>query len=124
MGVEKTWGEYTKLKDAAKPLTREEMVVLLVNVLGADLTDVQSSVSFKDNASISPNARAAVAYAVNIGLIKGVDGNKFRSKSNFNSRADGCCSVSLHATHEQDLITKIKSIIKSISNRLRLTFES
>lgn len=77
LGAEKEWSQYAAMKGATDVLGREEMVVLMVNALDVDLSGVKTQLSFKDQEKISADARAAVAFAVNNGLIKGVDGNKF-----------------------------------------------
>lgn len=77
MGKEKDWSEYTKAADGTKVLSREEMVLMMVSAMGVDLNKVESGLRFKDKDRISAHAQAAVAYAFDHGLIKGVDGNKF-----------------------------------------------
>jgi len=73
----KTWEQRIAEPGARNPITREKLVVLLAQALQADLSQANASLGFKDEARISQDAKAAVAYAVNKGLIKGSDDNTF-----------------------------------------------
>ncbi|WP_327195422.1 S8 family serine peptidase [Paenibacillus alvei] len=73
----KTWEQRIAEPGARNPITREKMVVLLAQALKADLSQSNASLGFKDEARISQDAKAAVAYAVSKGLIKGSDNNTF-----------------------------------------------
>ena len=53
-------------------ILREQMCVMLVNALGDQAPDIESSsMSFKDKNSISSYAKTAVAKAVKAGFIAG-----------------------------------------------------
>ncbi|GAE09695.1 minor extracellular serine protease [Paenibacillus sp. JCM 10914] len=69
------WETRSKEAGAKNPLTREEMVVMIAEALKIDST--AGSLSFQDIHLISEDARAAVAFAVEKGLVKGVNGNRF-----------------------------------------------
>lgn len=69
------WETRSKEAGAKNPLTREDMVVLIAEALKIDSDS--GSLSFNDTNLISEDARAAVAFAVNQGLVKGVNGNRF-----------------------------------------------
>ena len=73
----KTWEDRITEPGARDPLTRQQMVVMLAQALGADLSKFGASPGFKDEALISKDAKAAVVFAVSKGLIKGINGNKF-----------------------------------------------
>ncbi|MCY9513374.1 S8 family serine peptidase [Paenibacillus apiarius] len=73
----KTWEDRITEPGARDPLTRQQMVVMLAQALGADLSQFGASLGFKDEALISKDAKAAVVFAVSKGLIKGINGNKF-----------------------------------------------
>lgn len=74
----KTWEQRIAEPGARNPITREKMVVLLVQALQVDLSQVNASLEFKDESYIhSQDAKAAVAYAVSKGLIKGSGDNTF-----------------------------------------------
>ncbi|WP_195575976.1 S8 family serine peptidase [Paenibacillus sp. 1001270B_150601_E10] len=73
----KTWEQRTKEPGARNPITRENMVVMLVQALKADLSQSSTPLGFADEARISRDAKAAVAYAASKGFIKGTNGNKF-----------------------------------------------
>jgi minor extracellular serine protease Vpr len=75
VGSEKAWSEYAKISGANKPLTREEMVTMIVEKLEVDLSTVEGELTFNDQDMISKEAKAAVLFAVQNGLIKGVNGN-------------------------------------------------
>lgn len=75
----KTWEQRIAEPGARNPITREKLVVLLAQALQADLSQANASLGFKDEARISQDAKAAVAYAVSKGLIKGSDDNTFNS---------------------------------------------
>ena len=69
------WETRSKEAGAKNPLTREDMVVMIAEALKID--SEASSLSFNDTNLISEEARAAVAFAVKEGLVKGVNGNRF-----------------------------------------------
>ncbi|MHA2857043.1 S8 family serine peptidase [Paenibacillus lautus] len=69
------WETRSKEVGAKHPLTREDMVVMIAEALKMD--SETASLSFSDTNLISEDARAAVAFAVNEGLVKGVSGNRF-----------------------------------------------
>lgn len=69
------WETRSKEAGAKHPLTREDMVVMIAEALKMD--SKTASLSFSDTNLISEDARAAVAFAVNEGLVKGVNGNRF-----------------------------------------------
>lgn len=69
------WETRSKEAGAKHPLTREDMVVMIAEALKMD--SKTASLSFSDTNLISEDARAAVAFAVNEGLVKGVSGNRF-----------------------------------------------
>lgn len=66
---------------AKELLRREEMVVMLVSAMDGQLEfeadTVELELPFADASAISKEARFAVAYAYDQGLIKGVSGNRF-----------------------------------------------
>lgn len=71
-GAKETWG--------TKKASREWIAKILVRALGkeAEAKAVASkATAFADNAKISAGARGFVTVAVDMGLTKGVDGNKF-----------------------------------------------
>lgn len=70
-----SWETRSQEPGARSALSREEMVVMIAEALEADLGGGQ--LSFQDAGSISPDARGAVAFAVNHGLVKGMNGNRF-----------------------------------------------
>lgn len=69
------WETRSKEAGAKNPLTREDMVVMIAEALKID--SEAGSLSFNDTNLISEDARAAVAFAVKEGLVKGVSGNRF-----------------------------------------------
>lgn len=69
------WETRSKEAGAKNPLTREDMVVMIAEALKIESDG--GSLSFNDTNLISEDARAAVAFAVNQGLVKGVNGNRF-----------------------------------------------
>lgn len=69
------WETRSKEAGAKNPLTREYMVVMIAEALKIDFD--AGSLSFNDTNLISEDARAAVAFAVREGLVKGVNGNRF-----------------------------------------------
>jgi subtilisin family serine protease len=77
LGSEKAWSEYAKMSGANKPLTREEMVTMIVEALDVDLSKVEGELTFNDQEKISKDAKAAVLFAVQNGIIKGAVGNLF-----------------------------------------------
>lgn len=70
-----SWEERSQEPGARAALTREEMVVMITGALGAELGT--GPLNFVDASSIASEAQAAVAFAVNNGLIKGMNGNRF-----------------------------------------------
>lgn len=65
------------------PATREWMAGLLVRAIGKQADAAASNgtaTSFADNASINKNYVGAINVAVKLGILKGVDGNKFDPK--------------------------------------------
>ncbi|MEC0241272.1 S8 family serine peptidase [Paenibacillus dokdonensis] len=76
-GQEKAWSQYATMAGASDILGREDMVVLMVNAMKADLKGEEMQLNFKDKDQISANAQAAVAYAVDKGLINGMSNNTF-----------------------------------------------
>lgn len=77
LGQEKDWSHYIAMTGANDILGREEMVVLMVNAMKVDLQGEGVQLNFKDKDQISASAQAAVAYAVNKGLINGMSNNTF-----------------------------------------------
>ncbi|MCY7487853.1 S8 family serine peptidase [Paenibacillus alvei] len=77
LGQEKEWSHYVTMAGANDILGRQEMVVLMVNAMKVDLQGEKVQLNFKDKDRISANAQAAVAYAVNKGLINGMSNNTF-----------------------------------------------
>lgn len=75
-GSGKTWKDRIAEPGARDPLTREKMVVMLVQALQLN-TDDAPALGFADQAKIGADARAAVAAAVSRGYIQGMGGNKF-----------------------------------------------
>ncbi|MBG9791557.1 serine protease [Paenibacillus dendritiformis] len=75
-GSGKTWKDRIAEPGARDPLTRENMVVMLVQALQLK-TDDAPALGFADQAKIGADARAAVAVAVSRGYIQGMGGNKF-----------------------------------------------
>ncbi|MGY5346022.1 S8 family serine peptidase [Paenibacillus glucanolyticus] len=69
------WETRSTEAGAKNPLTREDMVVMIAEALKID--SEAGSLSFNDANLISEDARAAVAFAVKEGLVKGVSGNRF-----------------------------------------------
>lgn len=70
------WETRSKEAGAKKPLTREEMVMMMAEVMDINAAE-KGLLSFQDNHLISEDARAAVSYFVSKGLVKGVNGNRF-----------------------------------------------
>lgn len=67
----------------SSPATREWMAGLLVRALGKQADAAASSgtaTSFADNSSINKNYVGAINVAVDLGILKGLDGNKFDPK--------------------------------------------
>ncbi|TCZ75471.1 hypothetical protein E0485_17220 [Paenibacillus albiflavus] len=77
LGQGKDWSYYVAMAGAGDILNREEMVVLMVNAMKVDLQGKEVQLNFKDKDQISSDAQAAVAYAVDKGLIFGTDNNNF-----------------------------------------------
>lgn len=70
------WETRSKEAGAKKPLTREEMVMMMAEVMDINVAE-EGLLSFQDNHLISEDARAAVSFFVSQGLVKGVNGNRF-----------------------------------------------
>ncbi|WP_433946501.1 S-layer homology domain-containing protein [Paenibacillus sp. SN-8-1] len=71
-GAKETWG--------SKKASREWIAKILVRALGKEAdakAAAAKATAFADNAKISAGARGFVSVAVDLGLTKGVDGNKF-----------------------------------------------
>lgn len=77
LGQKREWSHYIAMAGANDILGREEMVVLMVNAMKVDLQGEKAQVNFKDKDRISASAQAAVAYAVDKGLINGMSNNTF-----------------------------------------------
>jgi len=77
LGKEKEWSHYVAMAGANDILGREEMVVRMVNAMNVDLKGEKAQLNFKDKDRISASAQAAVAYAVDKGLINGMSNNTF-----------------------------------------------
>lgn len=77
LGQEKEWSHYVAMAGANDILGREEMVVLMVNAMKVELQGEKVQLNFKDKDRISTSAQAAVAYAVDKGLINGMSNNTF-----------------------------------------------
>ncbi|GAC43256.1 S8 family serine peptidase [Paenibacillus popilliae] len=78
-GSGKTWKDRIAEPGAREPLTREKMVVMLVQALQLKAADAPA-LGFADQAKIGADARAAVAVAVSRGYMKGMGGNTFSPK--------------------------------------------
>ncbi len=63
-----------------KPITREEMAVMLSRYAKATATEVD--LSFADNEKISPWAESAISFCVKNGLLSGKENNTFAPQSN------------------------------------------
>ncbi|WP_309137848.1 S8 family serine peptidase [Paenibacillus sp. SC116] len=81
LGTSLKWNDRAKEKGAFTNLTREQVTVLLVQALKADLKSTTKKLTFKDSNKISVDAQAAVAYAVEQGFIRGTDKNLFNPKA-------------------------------------------
>ncbi|WP_284657723.1 S8 family serine peptidase [Paenibacillus thiaminolyticus] len=92
-GSGKTWNDRIAEPGARDPLTREKMVVMLVQALQLK-TDDAPALGFADQAKIGADARAAVAVAVSRGYIKGMGGNKF-SPAGTSTRAQAATVLAL-----------------------------
>lgn len=92
-GSGKTWNDRIAEPGARDPLTRENMVVMLVQALQLK-TDDAPALGFADQAKIGADARAAVAVAVSHGYIKGTGGNKF-SPEGTSTRAQAATVLAL-----------------------------
>lgn len=92
-GSGKTWNDRIAEPGARDPLTRENMVVMLVQALQLK-TDDAPALGFADQAKIGADARAAVAVAVSRGYIKGTGGNKF-SPEGTSTRAQAATVLAL-----------------------------
>lgn len=73
------WEVRSKETGAREQLTREEMVLMIADAL--ELEQGPASVDFKDGDQISDEAKSAVAFAVENGLVKGMNGNQFAPKA-------------------------------------------
>lgn len=73
------WEVRSKEAGAREHLTREEMVLMIADAL--ELEQGPASVDFKDGDQISDEAKSAVAFAVENGLVKGMTGNQFAPKA-------------------------------------------
>nr|WP_223260597.1 S-layer homology domain-containing protein [Paenibacillus ihbetae] len=69
------WDTRSKEAGAKDPLTRVEMVKMIADALKVESEGGQ--LSFSDTNQIPADARAAVAFAVEQGLVKGMNGNRF-----------------------------------------------
>ncbi|EHB54602.1 S8 family serine peptidase [Paenibacillus lactis] len=69
------WDTRSKEAGAKNPLTRVEMVTMIADALKVESEGGQ--LSFSDAKQIPADARAAVAFAVEQGLVKGMNGNRF-----------------------------------------------
>lgn len=69
------WDTRSKEAGAKNPLTRVEMVTMIAEALKVESEGGQ--LSFSDANQIPADARAAVAFAVEKGLVKGMNGNRF-----------------------------------------------
>lgn len=92
-GSGKTWNDRIAEPGARDPLTREKMVVMLVQALQLK-TDDAPALGFADQVKIGADARAAVAVAVSRGYIKGMGGNKF-SPEGTSTRAQAATVLAL-----------------------------
>ncbi|WP_036604519.1 S8 family serine peptidase [Paenibacillus assamensis] len=81
LGSTLKWNDRAKEKGAFTNLTREQVAVLLVQALKADLKSTTKKLTFKDSNKISADAQAAIAYAVEQGFIRGTDKNLFNPKA-------------------------------------------
>jgi hypothetical protein len=89
-------GEGDSSFSPGKPVTREEMAVILVNALGKQneaKTSMGAQTGFADDVSISSWARGFVAVATKYGLLKGYPDNSFRPESDA-TRAEACAMIS------------------------------
>ncbi len=78
-----------------KPITREELAVILVNALGKQaeaMANMNAKTDFTDDVSISTWARGFLVVAVQDGLLKGYQDNSFQPQSNA-TRAEACAMV-------------------------------
>ncbi|NUU74504.1 S8 family serine peptidase [Paenibacillus xylanilyticus] len=73
------WETRSKEAGAQDQLTREKMVMMIADAL--ELEQGPTSISFKDGDQISDEAKSAVAFAVENGLVKGMSGNQFAPKA-------------------------------------------
>ncbi|WP_374019295.1 S8 family serine peptidase [Paenibacillus thiaminolyticus] len=92
-GSGKTWNDRIAEPGARDPLTREKMVVMLVQALQLK-TDDAPALGFADQVKIGADARTAVAVAVSRGYIKGMGGNKF-SPEGTSTRAQAATVLAL-----------------------------
>ncbi len=79
-----------------RPITREEMSVIMVKAMAEQDEAVRSSneqTAFTDDAAISPWARGCIAVAVRGGLLRGYpDDNSFRPRGSA-TRAEACAMI-------------------------------
>ncbi|MED5018051.1 S8 family serine peptidase [Paenibacillus chibensis] len=80
LGTGKTWTDRSGETGSNHALTREELTILLANALGSNVGAVTSELTFKDQGSISPDAKAAILYAVQKGYLKGNPDQTFNPK--------------------------------------------
>ncbi|MGF7047427.1 minor extracellular serine protease Vpr [Paenibacillus sp. DS2015] len=72
-----TWDQRIAELGARDQLTREQVAILLHEALGNTLSDVSQQLDFKDQTTISPDARAAVAFVVSKGYLQGNPNHSF-----------------------------------------------
>ncbi len=83
LGNGKTWSDRAAETGANHALTRQELAVLLVNALGADVSQsAAAELSFKDQDRISPDSKPAIQYAVQQGYLKGNPDQTFKPEGN------------------------------------------
>ncbi|MFW5435908.1 S8 family serine peptidase [Paenibacillus apiarius] len=77
LGKEANWANRASEPGAHDILRREEMIVMLVTALEAELPSGQVDEGWLVQDNVSPEARAAVEYAYRNGLVKGIGNNRF-----------------------------------------------
>ncbi|AJS61441.1 hypothetical protein UB51_07695 [Paenibacillus sp. IHBB 10380] len=75
-----TWDQRMAESGARDELTREQVAVLLNKALGQTVSEVTKQLDFNDQATISPDARVAVAFVVSKGYLKGNPNHSFNPK--------------------------------------------
>ncbi|HEY2492525.1 MAG TPA: S-layer homology domain-containing protein, partial [Paenibacillus sp.] len=75
-----TWDQRMAESGSRNDLTREQVAVLLNKALGQTVSEVTKQLDFNDQATISPDARAAVAFAVSKGYLQGNPNHSFNPK--------------------------------------------